>query len=95
MLNKMAMKEVQRQCFELAVKKNKDYAGTLDNIGACGIQGVATRLVDKVSRVHNLASGKRIEVKDEAVRDTLIDTANYAIFGIMLLDRQWETSPKN
>ena len=70
--------------------KNADYAGTIDNISLTGISGVAVRLLDKVARVHSLTTREATaQVKTESVRDTLLDIANYAIIGLMLLDGTW------
>ena len=42
---------------------------------------------DKISRLVNIEKNK-IEVKDEKMRDTLIDLHNYAAMAIMLLDEK-------
>ena len=43
------------------------------------------RLSDKLERLKRLTKAEA-EVKDESIRDTLIDLANYAIMTIMEVD---------
>lgn len=67
-------------------KKNADYAGDEDpfrNFRACETYGIPVeigflvRLSDKMGRLGNLLQGHEAQVKDETMRDTLIDTMNY------------------
>ena len=44
------------------------------------------RLEDKLSRLDRLTSGAEQKVKDESIRDTLMDLANYTIMTLMELD---------
>ncbi len=90
-MNKEKLNEVFQEAIKLALKKNSDYAGTIDNIGLTGAHGCAVRLVDKVARVHNLTRPGQInQVEDEDVRQTFLDMVNYAAFGVMLLDGTWK-----
>lgn len=77
---------------EIVVAKNADYSGTIDNIALTGLPGIAVRLLDKVARVHSLTTrpGAVQQVKDEAVMDTLLDIANYAIIGVILAMNKWD-----
>lgn len=74
---------------KLMVSKNKDYGP--DNIlkspgGPVAALGV--RLYDKVARLNHLV-GKRNKPNHESLRDTLVDIANYAIIGILVIDEKW------
>lgn len=70
-------------------KKNNDYTATedpFDNFravelfGICNAEtGILVRMTDKFKRITALLGGKEQMVKDEAVEDTLLDLANYAI----------------
>jgi len=80
-------------------KKNNDYAGNetpLANLLECkkiGIdpfKGVLVRMSDKWSRICRLASGVQPQVKDESIKDTLLDIANYALFAIIILEEAGE-----
>ena len=80
------MSSVQEEALELFKKKNKDYGDAFANYGSIG---VLVRMGDKISRLVNIDKNK-IEIKDEKMRDTLIDLHNYAAMAIMLLDEQKE-----
>lgn len=83
------MTSVMNEQRQLARKKNNDYAFAVDNIGITGKLGLAVRLFDKVCRILSLVSSKKQLVKDESIRDTAIDVANYAVFLVMVLDGKW------
>ena len=80
------MSSVQEEALELFKKKNTDYG---DAFASYGSIGVLVRMGDKISRLVNIDKNK-IEIKDEKMRDTLIDLHNYAAMAIMLLDEQKE-----
>ena len=68
------MAAVQKEAFELFLKKNKDYG---DAFATYGTIGVLVRLGDKINRLQNISKTKvELEVKDETLRDTLIDLHN-------------------
>jgi hypothetical protein len=46
------------------------------------------RMSDKLNRFKTLSRAENQEVKDESIRDTLIDLANYAIMTVMEIDRR-------
>lgn len=76
---------------DLMINKNSDYSGKrIDNISITGIEGISVRLLDKVSRFYNLTHTNKQFVKDESIRDTLIDIMNYANIGIQLIDGVWQ-----
>ena len=94
MLNEAALREIFEERLALAKRKNNDYSGTVDNIPLMGLQGIAIRLFDKVCRLHTLTvAGKTQQVKDESIRDTLLDISNYSDYGCLLLDGKWECAP--
>lgn len=71
--------------------KNHDYGDSFHkSYIKWGLPMAAIRLEDKLNRFETLikADGK---VKDESIRDTLIDLANYAILTVMELDRSTAT----
>lgn len=83
----------QAVCNELNAlyeKKNKDYGDSFHtSFIEEGLAMARIRLSDKLSRFKNLTKSKDGQaVKDESVRDTLIDLANYAIMTVMELDEQ-------
>ena len=77
------MKIVQNEGLELFKKKNKDYG---DAFAKYGVVGVLMRIEDKIQRSMSITQNGVNLIKDENIRDTLIDLHNYAAMGIMLLD---------
>ena len=75
--------KVQTEARELFRKKNADYG---DAFATYGTVGVLVRLGDKIHRLQSITSRGINLVKDEKLRDTLLDLHNYAAMGIMLLD---------
>lgn len=69
--------------------KNRDYGNSFsESFREEGMAMVRIRIGDKFNRLKNLTRGAQQRVKDESVRDTLLDLANYAIMTIMELDNQ-------
>jgi len=87
-MSKERFHEIVKEMVELHDRKNCNYAGNdyLSNFLMCkkhmGIpawKGCIIRLGDKMARIMNVAKTDEIAVSDEAVVDTLIDLAVYAI----------------
>jgi hypothetical protein len=70
--------------------KNADYGASYDlspqllNIPAH--VGTLVRMTDKLARACRLAQGQAAQVQDEALTDTLLDLANYAVLAILALE---------
>jgi len=77
------MKAVQMEALELFTKKNIDYG---DAFAKYGVIGVLMRIEDKLQRSISITKNGVNLIKDEAIRDTLIDLHNYSAMAIMLLD---------
>ena len=77
------MKKVQQEGLELFIKKNADYG---DAFAKYGVIGVLMRIEDKIQRSMSITKSGVNLVKDEGIRDTLIDLHNYAAMAIMLMD---------
>ena len=68
--------------------KNHDYGNSFEqSCNKFGIIASVVRLGDKMNRIESLAI-KKAEVKDEPIKDTLLDLANYAIMTVMWLNQQ-------
>ena len=89
----------QKLCGELNAlyeKKNHDYGDSFHTTFVEeGLAMPRIRLSDKLSRFNTLSRGAGQQVSDEALRDTLIDLANYALMTVMELDleKSVETEP--
>jgi len=71
------------KCLAIMEAKNARYAGAYDpfrNLRAGGEYGIAIRMGDKVSRLNTLTHPTNtVDGADESVKDTCLDTANYAM----------------
>ena len=71
-------------CYELAEKKNKDYAKEDDAL--CnfrhGVTGIISRLDEKIVRLSNVHTSDGAQF--ESLEDTLMDIANYAALAYVL-----------
>lgn len=68
--------------------KNHDYGNSFEqSCNKFGIIASVVRLGDKMNRIESLTV-KKAEVKDESIKDTLLDLANYAIMTVMWLNQQ-------
>ena len=79
------MTKVQAEALELFTKKNADYG---DAFAEYGVIGVLMRIEDKLKRSVSITKNGVNLVKDEKIRDTLLDLHNYAAMAIMLLDEE-------
>ncbi len=84
------IKNHERICKELNAlyaKKNHDYGDSFHkSYIEWGLPMAAIRLGDEYNRFCRLIKAEA-EVKDESIRDTLIDLANYAILTVIELDK--------
>ena len=83
MSRKEQMEKVQKEALDIFVKKNADYG---DAFAKHGVVGVLVRMDDKIQRGINISKNGVSLVKDESLRDTLLDLHNYAAMAIMLMD---------
>ena len=80
--------DITSELLDLYLKKNKDYGNAFgDTFKEFGLVSAVIRINDKVNRLKKLTSTGSQEVKDESIRDTLVDLSNYAIMTIMELDK--------
>lgn len=76
---------------KLYAKKNADYGDSFHlSYLEEGMAMARIRLSDKLNRFKALTKNGSQQVKDESIRDTLLDLANYAILTVMELDREAE-----
>ena len=78
-------KTVHNEALSLFTKKNQDYGDAFANYGPVG---VIVRMGDKINRLASVTGSSVTLVKNETIRDTLIDLHNYAAMAIMLMDEK-------
>jgi len=90
MKNKVEMhKEICDGLNNLYERKNKDYGDSFGkSFSEYGMTMSRIRLEDKLNRLKALTKPGAIQqVRDENIRDTLLDLANYSIMTVIELDR--------
>lgn len=84
--DKMAV--IFREMLETYEAKNADYGDSFSkSYQEFGLTAPIIRISDKVERLKSLSKADA-RVKDESIRDTLIDLANYAIMTVVELDAE-------
>lgn len=67
--------------------KNHDYGNSFEqSCNKFGIIASVVRLGDKMNRIESLAANEA-KVKDESIKDTLLDLATYSIMTLMWLNK--------
>lgn len=79
--------DICKEINALYAMKNHDYGDSFhQTFTEEGMAMPRIRLGDKLARFKSLTKSEVQEVKDESIRDTLIDLANYAIMTVLELD---------
>jgi hypothetical protein len=73
---------------ETFTAKNHDYGDSFgQSLDEFGLVASVVKLGDKMNRIKSLTRQEG-QVKDESVKDTLLDMANYAIMTVMWMENQ-------
>ena len=84
--------QICSELHELYEAKNADYGDAFSRtFNEYGMVAPLLRLEDKLSRLKSLHRKGVQQVKQESMRDTLIDLANYAIMTVIELNAQEES----
>ena len=75
---------IQIEGLEIFKKKNTDYG---QSYAIFGLIGILVRIQDKMNRLINISETNISLVKDETLRDTLLDLQNYSTLALMLYDK--------
>lgn len=83
----MTEEQIRKACSDLAdilVRKNHDYGNSVqEQFEEYGLTSILIRLDDKLRRLKNLRNKENLV--NESTKDTLQDTAGYAILGLICL----------
>ena len=80
-------KDVLNEMNVLYEKKNADYGDSFSKtFDEFGLTSSAVRLNDKMERFKKLIK-QEAQVKDESIKDTLLDLANYAVLTIVEMSK--------
>lgn len=77
------------ECLAMLLSKHKDYGPkNISQSPGGALNGLRVRMHDKLARInHLLDSGK--PPQNEALVDSFLDLANYAVIGMLVLNGQW------
>lgn len=79
-------KEVVNEMISTYVRKNHDYGNSFDkSLDKFGLVASVVRMGDKMNRIESLVN-KDAKVKDESIKDTLLDLANYAVMTLVWMN---------
>jgi hypothetical protein len=89
MNNPTTFDAVLERMAEVHRAKNTDYGSSYNLapvlLGIPAHVGILVRMTDKLARACRLSGGQVAHVQDEALADTLIDLANYAVLAVLAL----------
>lgn len=86
----MTFEEITKEMNSIYIKKNNDYGNSFDkSCDEFGLVSPAIRMTDKLNRFKSLIKTRdEYMVKDESIKDTLLDLANYAILTYMYVQNK-------
>ena len=73
---------IHHVALELFTQKNADYGDAFSEYGPVG---VLVRIGDKIKRLQTITSTGVTMIKDEKMKDTLLDLHNYSAMALMLI----------
>lgn len=79
------------------IAKNNDYDNSFhQSYEEFGLVSPVIRMADKLNRLKSFCRNaqKGMLVKDESVRDTLLDLANYAVMTLAEMEKEEELTPE-
>ena len=83
--NAQKFMDITNQMIKTYVAKNHDYGNSFDkSLDEFGVDASLVRMNDKMNRLKTLSKNES-KVKDESIKDTLLDLANYCIMTYMWL----------
>ena len=81
-------REITEEMAEVIANKREDYGQTTtDTFNKFGPVSLLIRMHDKLGRLDNLLCFTNKNPKNEAIQDTLLDLANYAIIAYIELEK--------
>lgn len=85
------LKDLTNEILKIYREKNADYGDSFSkSYKEFGIIAPVVRMSDKMERIKQLSKGEDIKVKDESLKDTLKDLANYALMLVIEMDLEKE-----
>lgn len=80
--------DITKKMIKTYAAKNHDYGNSFEqSLDKFGLVSSVVRLGDKMNRIESLTK-KEAQVKDESIKDTLLDLASYSVMTLMWLNKQ-------
>jgi len=74
---------------DILLEKHHDYGPTnISNAPGGALNGLRVRMHDKLARINNLIDSGN-EPRNESLRDSFVDLANYAMIALLVMDKEW------
>lgn len=84
-----AVQAIYEEARDVLLKKHHDYGPKNIALSPGGaLNGLRVRLWDKMARLNHLID-TGADAKNEPLRDSFLDMANYAIIAMLVLDGEW------
>lgn len=81
------LEKLMNELLETYKAKNADYGDSFaDSFREFGIVSAVVRMNDKMNRIKSLTRSGDMQVKDESLRDSLMDLANYALMTVIEIE---------
>lgn len=85
------LENLMAEMLEIYKAKNKDYGDSFsESFEEFGLIAPVVRMNDKMNRIKSLSKKGGRQVKDESLRDSLMDLANYALMTVVELEDEGE-----
>lgn len=79
--------QVCEKAIDTKKRKGHDYGNTFESTYAdYGLLSIIARYRDKLGRIENLLKGSMAQVKDESIKDTILDLGNYCFMTYALME---------
>lgn len=88
------MWDLMDRCGNLLLDKQEDYGPlNISNSPGGPLNGLRVRMYDKIARINNLIETGN-DPRNESLRDSFMDLANYSIIALMVIDGTWPVLPE-
>ncbi len=85
------IEELQKEESEIRKAKGHDYSiddDCMGNLRKHGWRGLLIRIGDKIARLEAFSQKGKFKVKDETLKDTIMDARNYLAFLLLMFDEE-------
>jgi hypothetical protein len=86
---KLSVQNTFSEAEKMLLKKHEDYGPTnISHAPGGALNGLRVRMHDKMARINHLIDSGATP-KNESLRDSFLDLANYSLIAMMVIDGKW------